>query len=238
MRKAAKITAILTPGLLLLGLVGWIAYHLGWSLPHLVTVAGRPRVMSEAEYEQWARTQFYEKSPGEKPLNWRIARVAVQYYEERPMGKFVLHENDCSDFVDCIVDDAIGPGARFRRDPQKHVVPRMYGIFKSFYWQQGDPVIPGDIISARHSPWYPPKESAISHIGVVGADGQVYDFVKLRSWSAARYGRNSFPWFVRHCPDAGEVTISRLRPEYRFKLKEIPGAGQRKASSQPRQGPL
>ncbi len=222
MRKAGKIAAILILGLLVLGLVRVIAYRAGWTLPHIVPQGLRRPVMTEAEYEQWAREQFYQDFPGEKPLNWRIADVAVQYYEEQPMGKFVLHENDCSDFVDCIVDDALGAQARFRRDSDQHILTQMRGVFEAFYWAPEQPAMPGDIISVEHSPWYPPKEpSEIRHIGVMGSDGHVYDFIKLKSWSAARYGRNSFAWFVRHCPDPGEVIIFRLRPEYRFKIKQF-----------------
>jgi len=222
MRTAGKITAILILVIVLLRVAWSVAYRVGWPLPHFVTGGLRPRVMSETEYERWARTRFYERFPGEKPLNWRIARTAGQYYRERPMGKFVLGKNDCSDFVDCLVDDAVGPGARFRRDSQEHVVMRTGDVFKSFYWQRGVPVIPGDIVSVRHSPWYPPKESAVRHVGVVGADSEVYDFVKLKSWSAARYGRNSLSWFVRHSSDQYEVIIYRLHPRYRYRTVSLP----------------
>jgi len=211
---------------LLLGLLAVLIalglFYRGQWLAEICTEGTRRRVMGASEYEQWARTRFYGKFPGEKPLNWLIADMTVCYYKEQPMGKFVLEKNDCSDFVDCLVDDAMGPGARFRRDSQEHVVMRRGDVFKSFYWQRGVPVIPGDIVSVRHSPWYPPKESTLRHVGVVGADSQVYDFVKLKSWSAARYGRNSFPWFVRHSPDQREVIIYRLHPRYRYRAVSLP----------------
>ncbi len=223
MRRAGRIAAILILGMMLVTMARGIAYRAGWSLPHIMPEGLRTRVMSETEYEQWARRQFYQRFPGEKPLNWRIAEVAMAYYEEQPMGKFVLHENDCSDFVDCIADDALGPGARFRRDSDEHIAMRMRGWFKAFYWASGEQVMPGDIICVEHSPWYPPKEpSQIRHIGVIGSDSYVYDFVKLKSWSSARYGRRSFVSFVAHSPDPREVIVYRLRPEYRFRVKPIP----------------
>jgi hypothetical protein len=57
-------------------------------------------------------------------------------------------------------------------------------------------------------------------VGVLGTDGQVYDFVKLVSWPEARYGRHPFAWFVRHC-GPGEVALGRLRPQYRYLLEPI-----------------
>ncbi len=217
--------AIIT--LVVLGLVGLIAWQLdllAWvPLPYVVRETVLPRVMTEAQYERWARQQFYQQFPGQKPLNWRIADWARRYYETKPMGKFVLHDNDCSDFVDCLVDDALGAKARFRRDSDQHIVMRMPRIMRSFYWQSGLPVMPGDIVTVTHSPWYPPKEpSPIRHIGVVGPDGCVYDFVKLRSWRTARYGRERFEWFIRHSWNSGEVIITRLRPEYRFRINPLP----------------
>ncbi len=225
MRRAAYMIAVV----LLLGLIG--SLFAAWR-PELLgpaTLLGRvrkgfaPRVMTEAQYERWAREQFYKKFPDKKPLNWHVANRARRYYETKSMGKFVLHHNDCSDFVNCIVDDALGPGARFRRNSDQHIVICTPGVMKVFYWESGITVLPGDIVTVEHSPWYPPKEpSAIRHIGVVGPDGYVYDFVKLRSWSRARYGRHRFEWFIRHSPDPGEVIISRLRPEYRFGVAPLP----------------
>jgi hypothetical protein len=181
------------------------------------------RLMTEQEYERWARQQFEAKYPGQKPLNWRIANTAKRFHAEKPMGKFVLHKNDCSDFVDCILDDALGPKARFRRNSDQHVVANTPGLMRSFYWTQGDPALPGDILTVIHSPWYPPHEPPdIAHIGVVGPEGTVYDFTKLRSWRSARYGEHEFTWFVRHCAEPQEVIITRLRPEFRYRVRPLP----------------
>jgi len=207
----------------LLGLILFVVVKrdlLAWvSRPRLVG----PRLMTEEEYERWARQRFEAKYPGQKPLNWRIANVAKRFHAEQPMGKFVLDENDCSDFVDCIVDDALGPKARFRRNSHEHIANYTPGLMMSLYWKSGDAVLPGDIVTVVHSPWYPPHEPpAIAHIGVAGPDGYVYDFVKLRSWPSARYGRNSFAWFVHNCPEYREVVLTRLRAEYRYRIRPLP----------------
>ncbi|MCS6861302.1 MAG: hypothetical protein NZT92_13380, partial [Abditibacteriales bacterium] len=65
--------------------------------------------------ESGAREKFLREHPNEKPLNWAIGKVAMEFYKSRPMGKFVLHQNDCSDFVECIIDEALGVQARFKR---------------------------------------------------------------------------------------------------------------------------
>ncbi len=189
----------------------------------------RPRVsmspMSPEEYERWAREHFLKHHPDEKPLNWAIARTAVAFHKSKPMGKFVLHENDCSDFVGCIVDHALGAGARFERNSEHHAlcgaggsVPRR--LFRTRWLSDIDAVQPGDVIGVRHSPWYPPREESIGHVGVIGADGYVYDFVKLKSWRQARYGRTEFAWFIHNCAPQ-EVSISRLRAEYRYKVRRV-----------------
>ena len=223
-RRQRAIAGLLLLGVLGSGLVAWRLNLLTWlRLPCMVREVLPRGEMAQAEYELWARQQFYRRFPNEQPLNWRIAHWARRYYDTRPMGTFVLHTNDCSDFVDCLVDDALGPKASFRRNSDTHIVARTRGVMKSFPWEPGMVVIPGDIVSVEHSPWYPPKEPTnIWHVGVVGPDGHVYDFVKLRSWPKARYGRNSVQWFIRHCPAPDEVVITRLRPEYRFRSKALP----------------
>ena len=124
-RMRRTITALLLLGLIGTALAVWRFDLLAWvPLPHVVRQTVLPRVMTGAQYEHWARQQFYKKFPGEKPLNWRIADQARRYYETKPMGKFVLHNSDCSDFVDCLVDDALGAQARFRRDSERHIVMR------------------------------------------------------------------------------------------------------------------
>lgn len=220
-RRRRVVRVLVAALLLLLAVVGLLRRNLlGWvSLPHRVGA----QMMSEEEYERWARQQFEAQYPGQKPLNWRIANTAKRFRAEKPMGKFVLNKNDCSDFVDCVVDDALGPKARFRRNSDQHVANYTPGLMKSFLWRRGDPVLPGDIVTVIHSPWYPPHEPpSIAHIGVVGPDGYVYDFVKLKVWSTYRYGRNSFTWFVRNSPGPTEVIITRLRPEYRYRVKTLP----------------
>lgn len=186
------------------------------------------RYLSAAAYEQWAREEFFRCYPGEKPLNWKIAATAERFYAEKPMGKFVLGVgpgewgNDCSDFVDCIIDEALGAGARcFRLGARDHRIGESLWYFSFFFWDGRSPVQPGDILSVRHSPWYPPDPEACWHMGVVGADGKVYDFVKLKSWSQARYGKHSFEWFVRHAPGKGQVSIGRLKPQYRYRIKQV-----------------
>jgi len=180
-----------------------------------------PRFLNPEEY---ARDHFYRNHPGEKPLNWKIAQTAQQFYQQKPMGRFVLDSNDCSDFVDCVVDEALGAQARFNRNSDKHIYMNRPDIWQWIAWTGKEPIQPGDILYVRHSPWYPPRETRLGHIGVVGADGMVYDFAKLKSWSQARYGRNQISWFVRHSPDRGEIIIGRLGPAYRYLLKPLPPA--------------
>lgn len=188
----------------------------------------RPRRASAPQppdREAWARAEFLRRYPGEKPLNWRLAAVAEEFHERKPMGKFVLHENDCSDFVACIVDEALGAGARFDRDSEEHLLGEDRRLTDFWYWSKGEPVQPGDVVSVRHSPWYQPYPGAIWHVGVVGADGYVYDFVKLKSWSRPRYGRNTFDWFIRHSQGGGQVRIWRLKAKYRYRISPVPPAG-------------
>jgi len=140
----------------------------------------------------------------------------VRFYQTRPMGRFQLNVNDCSDFVECIIDEALGAGARFERGSTDHLLGERAGLFDYSYWQPGMDVRPGDLVLIRHSPWYAPRQGSIGHEGVVGADGMVYDFVKLRRWRQARYGRHTFRWFVRNCHDPGDAGIGRLKPQYRY----------------------
>jgi len=174
------------------------------------------------DYETWAREKFLVEHPHEKPLNWAIGAVAERFYRNQPMGRFVLHENDCSDFVECVIDEALGAKARFKRGSDEHLIGERAGALDYWYWEPGQVVQPGDVIHVRHSPWYPPRENSIGHVGVIGTDGKVYDFVKLKQWRQARYARNEFDWFVRHSRGPGEVIIGRLRPEYRYRVKKLP----------------
>ena len=216
-------------GLLLLGVVlGGVG--LGLILRTLTPVAEgpslpiRPRTPRPPplDYETWARKKFQAENPNEKPLNWAIAEVAERFHGNEPMGRFVLHENDCSDFVECVIDEALGAQARFKRGSQTHRIGERVRACDYWYWKPGRTVQPGDVIHIQHSPWYAPQEGSIGHVGVVGPDGKVYDFTKLRRWSQARYGRNDFEWFVRHCPQPREVLIGRLKPSYRYRVKPLP----------------
>ncbi|MGI5820343.1 MAG: hypothetical protein ACOX9R_19825 [Armatimonadota bacterium] len=183
------------------------------------------RQIDAEAFERHARTVFEQRHPGEKPLNWRIAETAERFYRERPMGRFVLHENDCSDFVGCVIDEALGPGARFNRGSGEHALcgeggrePR--ALFELRRLPQMGAVQPGDIVHVRHSPWYPPHDDSIGHVGVVGPDGRVIDFSKLKSWPTARYHQVDFAVFIQHnTPE--QVVIGRLRPEFRYRLMEI-----------------
>jgi hypothetical protein len=184
--------------------------------------------MTSAQYEAWARAEFERRHPGEKPLNWAIGQAAVEIYRQRPMGKFVLGVtpgvwgNDCSDFVACAVDEGLGVGARFRRRSNWHLLAPDPRLWQELRWHPGEPVQVGDVVVVRHSPWYEPTDAACSHVGIVGADGMVYDFTKLRRWPEARYGRSEFAWFVHNSRRPGEVTLRRLKPQYRYRIVPLP----------------
>ncbi len=166
--------------------------------------------------------------PGEKPLNHAIAEAVVKLHEEQPMGTFVLglqagqRGNDCSDFTAAAIDDGLGVQARFRRDSDAHLYGERWNLFERFAWSPGVTVLPGDELSVRHSPWYEPSPDACWHCGLVGDDGRVYDFTKLKRWSSPRYGRHRFEEFIRHSQAPGQVFISRLKPEYRYLAKPLP----------------
>ena len=192
-------------------------------LPHVTLSDGAPRVLSFEEWESHCRQVFQRDHPGEKPINWRIARSAERFHHEQPMGKFVLHKNDCSDFVEALVDDALGAKARLDRDSNRHLAMRGRGLFYAFDWRPDVVMLPGDVVQVAHSPWYPPSPSSmLGHIGAVGTDGKVYDFTKLRSWKSARYGRTALDFFVHNCSQPGEVVIWRLMPEYRYRVRPLP----------------
>lgn len=191
--------------------------------PTMAPVRSRLLFVSFEEYERRARSQFYREHPGEKPLNWAIARTACRMSESRCMGPFSLHENDCSDFVNCVVDEALGYGPRFERDGD-HTGSRISRIWYWFKWNGAEPLLPGDIVSVRHSPWYPPDPDACSHVGVIGADSRVYDWTKLVSWNEPRYNRVATSKFVRNCRVPGEVRVRRLHPKYRYGLASVPRA--------------
>ena len=195
------------------------------SQTNLASVTTTPRFTT---YEQRARATFMREHPTERPVNWAIAQAAVRFHESQPMGTFVLSlergewGNDCSDFVDCVVDEGLGVKARFNRGSKDHLLARDRRIWSIFCWRPGATVQPGDVISIRHSPWYDPYEAACWHVGVIGSDRMVYDFTKLKRWPKARYGRSEFQWFVRHSSGPGQVRIWRLEPRYRYKIAPLP----------------
>lgn len=207
-------------GTLLLGAVLYLR-----NLPTVSPTIHPPATI--AMREQRARARFAREHPDGQPLNVAIGRAAVRFHETKPMGKFVLglgwddRGNDCSDFVKCVVDEGIGLKARFKRDSDRHLIGDSYRYQYDFYWDRAAPLLPGDIVSVQHSPWYDPYPGACWHVGIIGADGMVYDFVKLKRWKEARYGRNKLEWFVRHAQGKGEVLVRRLLPEYRYRVWEI-----------------
>jgi hypothetical protein len=208
-------------GLALLGAAAWVFVPEEARNLRLRAV----RHLDDDAFERQARALFQQRYPGEKPLNWRIAQTAERLYREQPMGRFVLHENDCSDFVGCIIDEALGPGARFNRDSDEHALAGKGGrapraLFEARRLPHVGAVQPGDIVHVRHSPWYPPHDDSIGHVGVVGPDGRVIDFSKLKSWPRARYHQVDFDFFVQH-NEPHEVVIRRLRPEFRYRVLEI-----------------
>lgn len=199
---------------------------------YLRTVPSVGRLMrseaSMAEREQRAKAHFLREHPGEQPLNHEIGQAALRLYRERPMGRFVLgigwddKGNDCSDFVNCVVDEGVGVGGRLERGSKDHLIGDSMWYFDEFPWDHQSPLLPGDIITIRHSPWYDPYPGACWHVGILGSDGMVYDFVKLKRWKEARYGKNKVEWFVRHAQGANEVYVRRLLPEYRYRVARLP----------------
>lgn len=177
---------------------------------------------SRETYQRWARSEFIRRHPGEKPLNWRIAETAERFHRLKPMGPFVPGSNDSSDFVACIVDEAVGVGARFNRRSVDHLLGERSDLYDSWYWYPGMVVQPGDLLSVQHSPWYPPHKKAQWHLGVVGVHGYVYDFVKLAGWRHPRYGRNPFEWFVRYSRGPDQVQVRRLKAKYRYLIEPLP----------------
>lgn len=228
MRKRRKRNVLHTlPAVLAVGVLGaWVVVRLLRGEPPAEAL----RPMTAAEYEAWVRAEFARAHPGEKPLNWAIGRAAMKLYEQRPMGKFVLGVtpgvwgNDCSDFVDCVVDEGLGVGARFRRGSQWHLLAPNPKLWQQLRWTAGQTAQVGDVVVVRHSPWYEPTDAACSHVGIVGADGMVYDFTKLRRWPEARYGRSEFAWFVHNSRGPGEVVLRRLKPQYRYRIVPLPEA--------------
>jgi hypothetical protein len=180
-----------------------------------------------AEREAKARARFLREHPGEQPLNVAIARAAVEFYKTRPMGKFILGigpddiGNDCSDFAKSAVDEGLGLRARFKRGSDRHLIGDDLRYQYEFAWDHASDLLPGDTLIVEHSPWYEPHPDTCRHVGVIGTDGYVYDFVKLKVWKEARYGRHALAWFVRNSPGPAQVWVRRLLPEYRYRLARL-----------------
>jgi hypothetical protein len=196
------------------GVLGVFLYRV--SAPR-ITVPGT--VWSRVDPGLQAKRQFYRGCPGQKPLNWKIGAKAEEFYRTQPMGRF---KNDCSDFTEAVVDDALGARARFRRRSDRHVLMRKWRLWDVFYWDREEPLLPGDIVSVEHSPHYEPYEGAIWHVGVLGTDSMIYDWTKLKVWPKDRYGRHSIEWFTRHAHGPRSVEVWRLRDVYRFRGSPLP----------------
>lgn len=228
-RRRRRWLSLLPFALAAVGMLAW--------LPRLMPVQA---LFLREEYprslEQAAREHFRREHPGERPYNERIARAAAAFRDARPMGPFILgvnpsdEGNDCSDFVNCAIDEGLGAKARFKRHSSRHLVARNPAYFDVFVWDRSAPLLPGDSVAVEHSPWYAPYPGACWHVGVIGPDGMVCDFVKLRSWPNARYGHTTVAFFTRHAPADGQVVIGRLKPQYRWGLDpiaiphEVPGS--------------
>ena len=233
MRRYRVVLSILALALIAAGVV----FIPRWLPTHLWPTA---RTIRKVDFERYARQRFEREHPGERPLNWRIGEAAVRFYKSKPMGKFALGiksgewGNDCSDFVDCAIDEGLGAGARFKRGSRDHLIgadPRYFGEAR---WDGKSPLQPGDVLAVAHSPWYEPYEGACWHVGIIGSDGRAYDFAKLRSWPEARYGRHTVAWFVRRSSGTGEVVVGRLRPEYRYRLRKVRGGRSAAPAGPPR----
>jgi hypothetical protein len=218
MRRRASCLAILAVLLTVVVIGGWLTYS-HWR--------GRPVTMSEAEFEAYARQRFASEHPGEQPLDFAIGAAAERFSKAKAMGKFVLSlesgkwGNDCSDFVNCSIDEGLSLKARFKRGSDRHLVGESLTHFRYVPWDRRSPLRPGDVVSVAHSPWYRPYKGANWHVGLVGTDGLVYDYVKLKSWRGPRYGRHTPAWFIRHSPGKLSVVVTRLRTEYAYRLKAV-----------------
>lgn len=220
-RRARRLLAAL---LVALPVTAWLPQLVGVPPPVQIPLPQPLRPPTEAEL----RARFMTEHPGELPLNHAIAKAVRELHNEEPMGKFVIgiergqKGNDCSDFTACAIDDGLGVQARFRRNSDEHLLGERYSLFERFVWTPGTPVLPGDEISVRHSPWYTPYPEACWHCGLMGDDGRVYDFTKLKRWSSPKYCRHTFEEFIRHSKGAGQVIITRLKPEFRYRAKALP----------------
>jgi len=121
-----------------------------------------------------------------------------------------------------VLDDALGAKARFRRGSERHILADEPSLWEFYRWEPTSALMPGDEVAVRHSPHYPPSDEAPWHRGIIGTDGMVYDWTKLKSWSGPRYGRYPIDWFLRYSHGRNEVIVRRLRPAYRYGIEPIP----------------
>lgn len=227
--------------------VGWGAVMLvaaGWGTAAAISRhRAAKRVGAPVTFldEASAKAAFERRYPGRRPLNEAIGEAAVRFHRERPMGKFVLGlttpGNDCSDFVACCVDEGLGVKARFRRHSNQHLLGERWDLTQVHRYSDSLALLPGDVIQVRHSPWYAPSPRSCWHVGIVGSDGMVYDFVKLKKWKQPRYGRQPAKWFVRHSRGVGQCQVFRLHWRYRYAVDPLPVVGQPGPANQPPSGP-
>jgi hypothetical protein len=199
----------------------WVAWHPAKetdAAPSAAPAESVPRV----SFEEWASQEFARRHPNEKPLNWAIARQAEEFRRAEAMGTFVLNRNDCSDFTDAVLDDALGAKACFRRNSDHHILANEPSLWEFCRWEPGATLLPGDEIAVRHSPHYAPTDDAPWHRGIVGTDGMIYDWTKLKAWGTDRYGRHELQWFVSNSLGPGEVIVRRLRAVYRYMIEPVP----------------
>lgn len=221
-----RVSLTITAAIILVGLAAG-AVLLVRRVPTVSPIVHPP--LSMAVREQRAKARFLREHPGQQPRNVAIGRAAMALHAARPMGKFVLglgaddKGNDCSDFVNCAIDEGLGFKARFKRRSDRHVIGNSLRVQYEFFWNHKTPLLPGDGVTVRHSPWYDPYPGACWHMGIVGADGYVYDFVKLKIWNEPKYGRHELAWFVQHAPGPQDVLVRRLLPEYRYGFNNIEG---------------
>ncbi|MBM3475770.1 MAG: hypothetical protein FJX75_21090 [Armatimonadetes bacterium] len=201
----------------------WLAWHPPKETDAAASATPTPtEVLPRVSFEEWARQEFARRYPNERPLNWAIAEKAEEFRRTEPMGAFVLGRNDCSDFTDAVLDDALGAQARFRRNSDQHLLASEPSVWEFYRWEPGATLLPGDEIAVRHSPHYAPSEDAPWHRGIVGTDGLVYDWTKLKAWGTDRYGRHEPAWFMHSSLGPGEAIVRRLRAVYRYMIEPIP----------------
>lgn len=121
----------------------------------------------------------------------RVATVAMETTRKKALGKYALGRNDCTNFVARAVERGAGialPNHDFDRLGNQELQYFTYFLLPTD--GNGATVQPGDIV------WLIPRKG-ISHVGVVGTDGRVYHFTKLRR-RPQRYAAEPLSVFLRH----------------------------------------